>query len=87
MPDWTEAEIKKAFRAVCPACRQSKWVEAYEPPEIAERRKMLKTELDATRVARREAKRNGTPLPAGLRTPTQIMQDLSALPKVYLLEP
>ncbi|MCG8586368.1 MAG: hypothetical protein MI757_16795 [Pirellulales bacterium] len=66
----------------CPACGSNEWTGAYEPPEVAQRRILLEAELAA---ARREAKRAGGTPSADFRTPMEIMQELSKLPKLYLV--
>ncbi len=70
---------------VCPACGSSNAVRPYEPPQAFARRELLEEELRAARAARRAAKQAGQPMPTDHRTPAAIMQDLSNLPKLYLL--
>ena len=69
----------------CPACDRNVGVHHYEPPQALERRELLEEELRAARAARRAAKQAGEPMPTDHRTPAAIMQDLSNLPKLYLL--
>ena len=69
----------------CPACGRGEGVRHYEPPQALVRRELLEEELRAARAARRAAKQAGQPMPTDHRTPAAIMQDLSNLPKLYLL--
>ena len=77
--------VKRNGVLICPACGRSEGIRHYEPPESLERRKLLEEELSAARAARRAAKEAGEPMPSDHRTPAAIMQDLSNVPKVYLL--
>ena len=79
------AGLKLLTAPTCPACNSNKWTGAYEPPEIAQRRVLLEAELAASRAARAKAKRAGETPPTDFRTPMEIMRDLSALPKLYLV--
>jgi hypothetical protein len=80
-----KASQKLLSAPTCPACNSNGWTGAYEPPEVAERRALLEAELAESRAARQKAKRIGTAMPTDHRTPVVIMQDLSTLPKLYLL--
>lgn len=71
---------------VCPACGRNDGIHHYDPPQAVERRKLLEKELRDSRAARRAAKQAGESMPTDHRTPAVIMQDLSNLPKVYLLQ-
>jgi hypothetical protein len=64
--------------ARCPACGQVSLLE-YKLPEAVTRRAELLDELKAARAARWQGKGNSD------RTPSSIMQDLSELPRLYLL--
>ncbi|MCG8587639.1 MAG: hypothetical protein MI757_23285, partial [Pirellulales bacterium] len=83
LPRWSDEE-NRAHLPRCPLCNETRFVVKYDSPEVAERRRVLLAELAATRRARIEAKQSGQPLPASIRTPNAIMQDLANLPMLYL---
>ena len=83
-PEMSYSESMRAYAMRCPACKEKTWVESYDLPQVAERRRLLKTELDATRVARRKARIANLPVPESLRTPSEIMNELLGLPRLYL---
>jgi hypothetical protein len=65
--------------ATCPRCRQQN-VYIYTLPEAAARRAELEAELAASRAVRRQ----GTAASGQHRPPQQIMDEMTALPKLYL---
>jgi len=71
--------------AVCPACGQRDFVQVYELPETVARRKQLMEEVERVRRAHRAARKEGKPLPEGLRPPTEIMTEMAELPKLFLV--
>jgi hypothetical protein len=67
--------------ATCPRCRQQN-VYVHTLPEVAARRAELEAELAASRAARQQ----GTAASGQHRPPQEIMDEISALPKLYLVE-
>jgi hypothetical protein len=84
---WDRMAIAHFYSLKCPACGERKRIHHYDPPQVAERRQLLLDQLDAARAARREARRSGQPVPTGVRSPSDIMRDLDALPKLFLAPP
>jgi hypothetical protein len=69
--------------AVCPRC-QSTNNHVYTLPEATARRAELEAELAASRAARHDARQQGTAASGEHRPPQEIMDEISALPKLYL---
>ena len=82
---WDRMAIAHFYSLKCPACGDNKRIREYDPPPVAERRQLLLDQLAAARAARRKIRRSGQPLPTGIRSPSDIMRDLSALPKLFLV--
>lgn len=77
--------IKRDGTLICPACGRNEGIHHYDPPQAVERRELLEKELRGARAARRAAMQTDEPIPTDHRTPAVIMQELTNLPKVYLL--
>ena len=84
---WDRMASAHASSVVCPACGQKKGIAEYDPPDVAVRRQLLLDQLAAARAERRRARRSSKPLSTSVRSPADIMRDLSALPKLFLAEP
>lgn len=70
----------------CPVCGASgEAIAPYDPPDIRVRLMELQTELENARALRSAAEQAGRPSAAPLRPPTEIMKDISNLPRVYLV--
>jgi len=80
----TQEELTKFF-IKCPHCGQAHGVAYYDPPEVVLRRRQLEEELRTARVARRQARDSGGQAPQDQRTPSQVMREINALPKLYLV--
>jgi hypothetical protein len=70
--------------ATCPRCNQTN-VYIHTLPEVAARRAELETELAASRAARQRAREQRTAPSGDHRPPMQIMDEMTALPKLYLV--
>jgi hypothetical protein len=69
----------------CPACGLLEFVRPYDEPEVEIRRNKLSEELSESRRIRAEAEAAGRLVPAGVRTPTEIMKEVTQLPKLFLI--
>ncbi|MCE9551768.1 MAG: hypothetical protein K8T91_00090 [Planctomycetes bacterium] len=69
----------------CPVCGLVEFVRPYDEPEVEIRRKKLTEELSESRRIRAEAEAAGQLVPAGVRTPTEIMKESTQLPKLFLV--
>ncbi|MCE9555472.1 MAG: hypothetical protein K8T91_19160 [Planctomycetes bacterium] len=68
----------------CPVCHSSRNVEIYVFPEVLPRLQKLQAELKESRIALRKARSANTPFPSTLRPPIAIMQEMHALPQLFL---
>ena len=84
---WDRMSIAHFYSLKCPACGDNKQLHEYDPPQVAERRQLLLDQLAAARAARRKIRHSGQPLPTGIRSPSDIMRDLSSLPKLFIAAP
>ncbi|MCE9557003.1 MAG: hypothetical protein K8T91_26960 [Planctomycetes bacterium] len=96
---WENAEIgadgKLAWRTLkedeqtsaitCPTCGLPDFVQYYDVPEVEIRRQKLAQELVKSREIRAAAEAAGQLVPAGVRTPTEIMKEQTELPKLFLV--
>ena len=71
---------------VCPLCGLVEFVRPYDLPEVELRRQELTDELVNSRRIRAEREAAGQLVPAGVRTPTEIMRELNELPKLFLAQ-
>jgi len=69
---------------VCPACGKSQFIRPYELPETILRQKELAKELDKAYLAYRNAS-GSSQLPTKVRSPLEIMTDVSKLPKLFIV--
>ena len=69
----------------CPACKSKSYIQPYEFPESAVRRKALAAELNRVYSAYAAAAKSGHEKPASMRTPDAIVKEIESLPKLYLL--
>jgi hypothetical protein len=69
----------------CPACKSDKYVRPYDLPEAIVRERELRAELNKTYAAYGKAAEKNLPMPSGLRPPGDIMKDLQALPRLFLV--
>jgi hypothetical protein len=65
----------------CPVCGSTDFMRPYETPQAIAKREELERELQAYRDAKKKDPKH---IPAGLRTPKAIMEDLSKLEAVFL---
>jgi hypothetical protein len=79
----SEKELPPAI--TCPVCGLADFIQYYDEPEAELRREQLTAELARSRQIRAEAETAGRLVPAGVRTPTEIMRELNELPKLFLL--
>ena len=82
---WDRMAIGYMSKIVCPGCNSGRFVAEYHPVEVEQRRAELKEQLAAARHARQEAHENGETFPPSRRTPADIMRELDALPRLYLV--
>jgi hypothetical protein len=71
--------------ATCPRCNQTN-VYIHTLPEVAARRAELEAELAASRAAHQRAREQRTAPSGDYRPPQQIMDEMTALPKLYLVQ-
>lgn len=69
----------------CPACSRYQGVRPYLPPEVVRRQEELAEELRVSRAVAR-ARRKGQPASGEHRSPKEIMEEISQLPQVYLIQ-
>lgn len=77
-PVWPKNAI---MEPVCPKCGRKDKVAGYTLPETVARQAELEQELSASRNARQQ----GAATTGEHRTPQEIMDEMAALPKVYLV--
>jgi len=80
-----EKELSAMSPVVCPVCAMPGHVRPYDTPQVELRRQQLTEEMEAARKVRAQAAEDKKLVPAGGRTPSEIMRDLSQLPKLYLV--
>jgi hypothetical protein len=71
--------------ATCPRCNQTN-IHVHVLPEAAARRAELETELAESRAARQRAREQRTAPSGDHRPPMQIMDEMTALPKLFLVQ-
>ena len=82
---WDRMAPGYGSKIACPVCNERHRIAEYDPAEVEERRSKLKEQLDAARHARREARDRGETFPPERRTPADIMREMDALPRLYLM--
>jgi hypothetical protein len=80
-----EKELTATPPAICPVCNQSRQVRTYDLLQVELKRKKLTDELEAVRHLRAKAAADKKLVPAGSRTPSEIMRDLAGLPKLFFI--
>jgi len=78
--------IEEMMRPVyCPACKSGDFIRSYDLPESAARERALRTELKKVYSTYAAAAKNKGSKPTGMRSPDEIIKEIEALPKLYLL--
>ena len=69
----------------CPACKSGEYIRFYDIPETAVRERALKDELKQSYRAYAAAAKEKRAKPSDIRSPDEIIKEIEALPKVYLV--
>lgn len=78
--------IEEMSRPVyCPACKSGEYIRFYDMPETAVRERALKDELKSAYSAYAAASKEKRAKPSDIRSPDEIIKEIEALPKVYLV--
>jgi hypothetical protein len=81
----TITEPESTPPTACPVCGRLEFVQPYDLPDVEIRRRQLGDELSNARRIRAEREAAGQLVPAGVRTPTEIMKETAQLPKLFLV--